>query len=289
MTGLEDSILKKNIPGKCSTWSDYKDEEDFDDTSLSNSNGLNHNNQQQHIPRIENSGRLHNTGVKGVIADHKEAKELEKIILAQEQIQREEAFRRATEGARLKPGETSYSLASIERRKQEERNKDDSDNNSESSDDDDDFLDDESDDFLNTYRQMRLTELQNNALPIFGNVKELTTTDEFSNMIDETDSRIFCIFHLFDDGVKSCRLVNQYFDALARKMDRCRFFKMEASIVNQNFDPIGFPCVLIYKGGNEVANLTPITLMFKKSTSTHSSHFTIEDVESVLDTYCDTK
>lgn len=288
MAGLEDTILKKNVPGKCSTWSDYKDEEDFDDTSLTNSNG-HHRQQQQHIPQIQNSGRRYNTGVKGILADHKEAKELEKIILAQEQIRREEAFRRATEGARLNPGETSYSLASIERRKYEEGNKEENDNISESSDDEDDFLDDENDDFLNNYRQMRLTELQGNAVPIFTNVKELTTANEFSNMIDETDSRIFCIIHLFDDDIKSCRLLNQYFDALARKMDRCRFLRMEASIVHQNFDPIGFPCVLIYKGGSEVANLTPITLMFKKPQSSSGSHFTIEDVESVLDTYCEDK
>jgi hypothetical protein len=299
MADLEESILKKNIPGKYSTWKDSKEDKirPFDDdeegaydygdgkTTLSPKTQSTVPSGEQHnlIPQLRSSNR-HYTGAKGVLADHKEAKELEKIIYVHEQKQREEAFRRATEGARLKPGEVSLSLASIERNKNMGRGEDcHNDSNSSDDDDDDDYLF-ENDDFLKNYQQMRLTELKNNALPIFGHVKELTQTVEFSNVIDDTDSRVYCIFHLFNNSIHSCNVLNQHLDVLAQKMDTCQFFKMEASIVKQNFDPIGFPCVLIYRGGNEVANLTPITSMF--SHSTRSVQFTIDDVESVLKSYC---
>ncbi len=313
MTDLEETILKKNIPGKYSTWNDYsEDSRSRTRSSSSSCETGSENHYHQQIPQagisattattatISGNRNRHHTGVKGVLADHREAKLLERIKDATEQKQREDAFRRATEGSRLGPGEVSISIASAEERKRLEKakaksncnsrnNSGDSDGESASSDSNSSYDDDENDAFLENYRRLRLAELQNSALTIYSQVEVLESADVFSSVIDETDSRIFCIFHLFDNDVHSCRLLNQYLDVLAQtqKMRSCRYFKMEASVVKCDFDPIGYPCVLIYRGGNEVANLTPITSMFtKSSTSTRHGQFSIEDVECVLKLHC---
>ena len=64
-------------------------------------------------------------------------------------------------------------------------------------------------------------------------------------------------------------------------MDYARFFSMEAHLVKENFDPLGFPCVLVYCDGKEVANLTPITKQLEGGLNA-TSRFTMEEIEDVL-------
>ena len=307
MTELEERILKKNIPGKYSTWNHDQDDDDDrlnhnnntnDDDDDDDDGNENDNDDERDCSTIQlqnhhyyNYDRTHNkTGVKGVLADYKQAKEIDKIRYTQEQLQQEELIRRITQGSTLKDGETSFSLASILQQQKCQREKKLHDNDDGDVDDDfDNDVDDDfdNDDFLQNYRQMRLTELQNNAIPIYGTVKELSNAIEFSQVIDDTDPRVYCIFHLYNDQVKSCHLFNTYMNKLAENMNRCRFFKLEAYTIQPDFDPIGFPCVLIYKGGKEVANLTPITLLFNKSSSNRlEANFTFEDVTNVLEGFC---
>ena len=65
-------------------------------------------------------------------------------------------------------------------------------------------------------------------------------------------------------------------------------FRVGASTIQQNFDYIGFPCILIYKGGVEIANLTPITLMFdtKARKKYDCTNFSFLDVATVLENIC---
>mmetsp|Transcript_23374 Transcript_23374/g.34772 ORF Transcript_23374/g.34772 Transcript_23374/m.34772 type:complete len:307 (-) Transcript_23374:71-991(-) len=304
MQDLEESILQKNIPGKYSTWSEYREDgirpwstcdvndDDDEDGKHDQFQSDQFRNKAEDLQGVsaeaaQFSRNRHHTGVKGILADHREAKELERLKYAAEQKQKEDAFRRATEGSRLNPGEVSLSIASIEKRmilEKAKHHRDESDESSSSDSDDSYNDDDENDSFLDNYRRLRLTQLQNSALPVYDRVEELGSAVEFSDVIDDTDSRIFCIFHLFENNIRSCQLLNQYLDALSQKMRQCRFFKMKASVVKHNFDPIGYPCVLIYKGGNEVANLTPITSFFTKPS--RQDQFSLEDVESVLNSQC---
>ena len=279
MRDLEESILKKNVPGKMSTWDNSK--KDLKLTFEENDNGDGHSGDKDgaasSIELPQSNGHGYNTGAKGVIQDYKARKQFEKILNQKEEMQREETIRRMTEGTKLKPGEQSFSLSSVEQRKCQAKKtrKDNNDDDSHSGSSDDSIFDDEDEsEILDSYRRMRLSELQDTALPTYFHVEELHDAQSFSEVIDDTESRMYCIFHLFDDDVKSCRLLHQYFDALARKMNHCRFFKIEASILfNQNLDSIGFPCVQIYKGGKEVANLTPII---------NRSQFSVEEIESLL-------
>ncbi len=317
MADLEETILKKNVPGRYSKWNDYNNEgirksyngdedeendDNYDDehnSAFEESNAT--NNAQRAISQspLPSDGREgHRTGVKGVLSDYKEAKRLEKIKFENEQLKRKDAFQRATEGSWMKPGEVSISLASIQQQKRiQKQNQGEGDSKNDDSrsttrstsgEDDDSFFDDDENDtsFLETYRRMRLTEMQQNALPEYGQVQQLHTPTEFSDVIDQTDPRVYCIFHLFSDDIGSCRLLNQHLDKLAAdKMIKCRFLKIKALVLKEDFDFIGLPCVLIYKAGDEVANLTPITEMFDSAKSMRGA-FTMEEVEYVLNENC---
>jgi hypothetical protein len=305
MADLEEKILKKNIPGKYSTWSEYQDnegrsrnhddsdEEDYGDGSYNDNHGTGIDADDVHqskdnyhsVPAANRRSTSSSTGVKGVLSDHRQAKQFENLKIAQEAQERKDAFRNATSAATLRPGEQSISIASmqkIRRRQEDEQHSDDDSGDSE----DDSFLDDD-DDFLQSYRQTRLSQMQSMQTekashPTYGTVTEIKSLLQFSTLIDETPPKVFCIFHLYNSSYPICRMMNEIWEKLAKeRMDYARFFRMEANLVKENFDPLGFPCVLVYCDGKEVANLTPITKQLEGGLNA-ASRFTMEDIEGVL-------
>ena len=293
MTDLEEKFLKKNVPGKYSQWADYQDD-DEPRRCIDDGGDEEDEQQQQHeldsgaldnkhnaYQRNSNTNKQgQNTGVKGILSDYRESKHNEKLENEQKQIERSDAFRRATEGSILNPGEQSISIAAeIQKKKEEGRPGGESDSES----DDSDFLDD--DEFLQSYRHTRLLQMEQeklNAHPIYGSVTEVDSLIKFADIIDQADSRVYCIFHLYNNSIPCCRLMNEHLQHIAKDIGTCRFFRLEACKVKENFDSVGFPCVLIYQGGKEVANLTPITEMMESS---GRDRFTIEDVKAVLMSY----
>lgn len=298
MTDLEEKFLKKNIPGKYSTWSEYRDgnenetrrsnEDNDDEDQLQGDHHHDascHDNSTSTVMNQSNGNgaSTHNTGIKGVLSDHRQAKQFEKLQIAQEQQERQEAFRQATNTTILQPGEQSLSIASLQQMQRQER---DLSSDSESDSDSDSFDDDEDDEFLQSYRQARLSQMK--SYPTFGSITEVPSALQFSKLIDETPPKVYSIFHLYDSSYPMCRTMNELLDKLARDMDYARFFRMEAKKVKENFDPIGFPCILVYCDGREVANLTPITKRFDSyrggsaGSAGSMKKFTAEDVEAVL-------
>ena len=273
MADLEERILKQNIPGKYSTWREYESEdEESSSTDDLQQSPLDHITPTQQLPDSYTDTQSAKTGVKGVLSDHKAVKKFEKLKLEQEHAEQWYALKQATEGTTLQPGEQSISIAFQKSQKQQN----DSDSDSDSY--DSDFLDD---DFLEAYKQQRIQQLQaqENSIPRFGTVLELNSLLDFSNEIDDTDPGIFCIFHLYQDNVSCCRLMNEHLEHIARDLDYCRFFRLKATIVKEDFDHVGFPCVLVYKAGKEVANLTNITSSME---IVDKNRFTAEDVKVVF-------
>lgn len=295
MTDLEEKFLKKNVPGKYSQWTEYQndeptrrsiDDDDDDEGEIHHAFDTdvldyNHDTRQINSDKYARTQAQHgsNTGVKGVLSDYRVSKQFENLQFGQEQFKRNDAFRRATGGCTMQPGEASISIAAgIQHCKDD---KDDRARGEEdSSSDDSDFLDD--DEFLQSYRQTRLLQVKQEQMityPTFGFITEVDSIILFSDFIEEAHSSVYCIFHLYDNSIPCCRLMNEHLERIAKEMDYCRFFRLEACKVKENFDHIGFPCILVYQGGKEVANLTPITEGMEPSLR---ERFTIEDVESVL-------
>lgn len=288
MTDLEEKFLKKNVPGKYSQWADYQDDDEpkryIDDggdeedeqqqqNELDSGALDNKPNSYQRYTTTKKQGK--NTGVKGILSDYRESKRFEKLENEEKQIERSDAFRRETEGSILNLGEQSISIAAeIQKKKEEGRGESDSES------DDSDFLDD--DEFLQSYRRTRLLQMEKeklNVYPVYGSVTEVDSLIKFADIIDQADSRVYCIFHLYNDSIPCCRLMNEHLQHIVKDIGTCRFFRLEACKVKENFDSVGFPCVLIYQGGKEVANLTPITEMMESSAR---DRFTIEDVKAVI-------
>lgn len=284
MTDLEERILKKNVPGKYSQWTDHYYEED----KVPRRQGIDeskesaiHNFQLDDIERNNaRDGRTrHNTGVKGILSDRRRAKELEKINMQEEQLERKALWERMTCGSVLDIGEQSMSIA-FEKQQQQQKNLKRELYQSHPDDVDSDDTEDD-DDYFTMYRQKRLSELmQQRSLPSFGFVTEIGSANQFSAMIDEADQKTFLIFHLYDSRVPCCRLMNDHLDQIARDWESCRFFRMKVSNVKDVFDPIGFPCILVYRDGEEVANLTPIV------ESENRDRFTVEDIQEILMQSC---
>lgn len=260
MADLEETFLKKNIPGKYSQWDVSDGEEETKETSshakLQPSSAI-------------NRGSV-NTGVKGVLSDYRRSKESERVhrSLEQNPIDQHESNIRQTSTC-------------LESEKQDFFEKQLTSPHSDSdSDSDDDYGDDE---FLKTYMESRMVAMRNQATErlVLDCLTEINSLQEFSNVTDDTDPNLFCIFHLYDARISQCKLIDEHCSRIAPRMKKCaNFFRMKMSLVKPNFDPIGFPCILIYKGGIEIANLTPITKFFRHSGS--RDRFSCEEVEHIL-------
>jgi len=258
MTNLEDRILKRNIPGKYTSWDDDNDNNSDGEDECLNSSKYCSSDTPKVAGKTLSSSR--NTGVKGVLFDYREAQSAGEPTSAKEGIAKS--------------------------------NKDE-----DISDDDEDQI------FLESYRERRLLELQHNSSnssvnanvstkmkwPVFGEILELRNVLQFAETIDESDKRVHCIYHLYESNIASCHILNNYLEHMARKMDYCRIFRLRASLVKPNLDQIGFPSVLVYRGGDLEANLTPITEHLPKPTSTERGGrrnycpFTQEDVERLME------
>lgn len=289
MADLEEQLLKKNVPGRYSSFwqgeGDYPIEHDAESISSNdchNDNIVNtFNNDVKHqndlkVPRTIAAGSA-NTGVKGVLADFRSYKREEAMQREYECAKQWCGYHLATEGTKLSPGEHSFSISDAEMKAHVKKDVNTSNSDSEFSSD----LDEE---FFSSYRSQRLMELQNtHSMPTFGCISELKDTVEFSQAIDDVDSRIFCIIHLYDDAFPQCALMNEHLVKLARKMKYCHFFILKTEdLFEDSFDPIGYPCLLVYKNKREVANLTPITGRFRNRNAKVIHSFTAEEVESVL-------
>mmetsp|Transcript_13851 Transcript_13851/g.26077 ORF Transcript_13851/g.26077 Transcript_13851/m.26077 type:complete len:309 (+) Transcript_13851:736-1662(+) len=301
MTDLEERILKKNVPGKYSKWTDYEEENDTSPPSSSrrrrtsridDQHDFNHH-QLDHVhvhgdnkattkqQDYYEKNALYNTGIKGILSDHRRAKELERIKLQEEQFDREEELvrKQMTNGSVMNIGEQSISIAfeKQQQRQQQQRHENLHHYSDSDSEEEDDGLNDE---YFMLYRQKRLSEIlektTNSSLPRFGTVTQIDSALQFSTLIDEADERTFLVFHLYDSRIPCCRLMNDHLVPIARDMEYCQYFRMNVSMVKKAFDPMGFPCILVYRAGEEIANLTPIVKLEARD------RFTIQDIQEIL-------
>jgi hypothetical protein len=283
MCDLEDAFLKKNVPGRYSSWV----EDDADDNSNNrgqdeSDSGSDDNDieddefyfkdlpqlatsQQQNatsMPLLRPSG---NTGVKGVIADYKEAKREEQLKKAEELMEKFQRSQRATSPSiRSRKG-----IASKINQQQS--------NDSEKGSDDNDGSDSVDDDFIKRFRMQRLAQLQNKSItmPTFGTLSYKHPV-EFIDLVDEIDPRVFVVVHLFEPTISESRMLHSALDKVAQAMEYARFIEVNALEANPTLDLVCLPAILIYKGGTLVNNVIKFTDCLPKS-------FTVDDVKDALE------
>ncbi|KAI9274301.1 thioredoxin-like protein [Phascolomyces articulosus] len=188
------------------------------------------------------------TGPKGVLADH--------AHYQQEQRGAQADTRRAYNAKMLAkaPTTTTYLQDEAERQLILEHptdNKQDS--------DDDDLLDEEDEEAIRQYREKRLAELKgiNNHQSrmmhrVFGKLEDIAA-DDYATVIDKEWRTVPVIVHLYDESIPTCRKLDDYLMDLAQKYALAKFIRVSA--MDLEFDLVGSPAILGYKGGMLVANL----------------------------------
>eukprot|EP01112_Ceratiomyxa_fruticulosa_P008939 TRINITY_DN2324_c0_g1_i1.p1 TRINITY_DN2324_c0_g1~~TRINITY_DN2324_c0_g1_i1.p1 ORF type:complete len:313 (-),score=81.92 TRINITY_DN2324_c0_g1_i1:66-1004(-) len=202
-------------------------------------------------PTKRNTG---NTGVKGVLADYAEAKER----LREQQAIEKQLIQKMLESKAI-------TISNQTEKKTEE-----------------DELDDDDEKFLKEYEEKRLAELRSqyanmahhNITPTFGFLRQISQ-QEYLDVIDNERSDIFVVVHLYQKYIQACNKVNQYLSELAPKFNTVKFLKIVSTEAKADFDDIGLPAVLVYRGGELFKMFVPITLELP-------SLFTCKDIEVLL-------
>ena len=265
MGDLEEAFLKSNVPGRYSAWADDDGSGENDDTGIDSAAG-----QPAALSRLE-APTSRNTGAKGVLADHRAAKEEEAYRREVEKRETEAILDRAVRGAAMGPGEVSISQAAVEERRRAERIRDRAREaeRGDSSDTDGDGgrsdSDDEDDEFMRSYRQKRLLELQNAASsasvsaptaantrrPQYSEVEDVTPI-QYAEAVDETDPATLLVVHLYEPHIPACVDVNHHLDTLARShacansgRGSIRFLRLRATEAKSDMDLVGLPSILV--------------------------------------------
>ena len=289
MADLEDKFLKKNIPGRYSSWTEENDDkkhycnaEDISDSETEDEfyfQGLPNSSSttkppppvQQSQPQLRQSG---NTGVKGVLADYREAQQLEQLAKEEENLQKLEALYNVTHPTKRKSEHTTAV--------KDKQNC--SDGSSSSSGDLDDSDDD--DEFLKRFRNQRIAELQqqqqrskstSKQLQTFGTLS-LVTPQEYVQLVDEMDattSTHYLIVHLYHSTIHTCQMLQSSLEKLSQIMIHTQFIQVNALEANANLDMICLPAVLIYSKGELIHNLVRFTDDLPK-------RFSVDDVREVF-------
>lgn len=282
MGDLEESFLKSNVPGRYSAWADDDGGGENDDAGNGHAAAslVGGNEGPAALNRLE-APTSRNTGAKGVLADHRAAKEEEAYWREVEKRETDAILDRAVRGAAMGPGEVSISQAAVEERRRAERIRDreaergdtDGEGVGDSSDDDDD------DEFMRSYRQKRLLELQtaassasasasastaaNTRRPHYSEVEDVTPI-QYAEAVDETDPNTLLVVHLYEPDIPACVDVSNHLDTLARSHAGIgnlgvRFLRLRATEAKADMDLVGLPSILVYRGGRLVHNWTPVT------------------------------
>ena len=281
---LEDTFLKKNIPGRYSSWTEENDDkkhcnaEDISDSEtddefyfqgLPNSSTTNPSLPVQQ-PQLRQSG---NTGVKGVLADYREAQQLERLAKEEDKLQKLESLYNATHPTIRKSEHTTAV-------KDKQNCSDDDSSNS-------DDLDDDDDEFLKRFRNQRIAELQQQQqqnkstttsnLQTFGTLS-LVTPQEYVQIVDDMDNTIsthYLIVHLYHSTIHTCQMLQTSLEKISQSMIHTQFIQVNALEANANLDMICLPAILIYSKSELIHNLVRFTDDLPK-------RFSVDDVREVL-------
>lgn len=272
MGDLEDRFFKKNIPGKY-TWWEEELEDRGGDVAAGESQNDNDNDdddsqvlhpepfqlqarQPTTVPAVRPTTTGTGTGPKGVLAEKKRRDEMDQMERDRVYREKQAMLERWTGGATLNPSEVSWSGVAIEERKQqskrmERRNQDE----------------DQDDDFIVEYRIKRLEQWKKERSNVFVRYHEgLHEVDPegYADAIDQTPATTDVVVHLYEDYIPDCQRLNRILEELSQILP-ARFLKLLASRAIQTMDPVGLPSLIIYRGGDLLANLTPITQELPKN------------------------
>mmetsp|Transcript_31216 Transcript_31216/g.52681 ORF Transcript_31216/g.52681 Transcript_31216/m.52681 type:complete len:325 (+) Transcript_31216:37-1011(+) len=314
MGDLEETIFQRNVVGRYSSWdredkSDRRhgDDENFDisppveddddcmgeisDTELMKyAQQLSNSDIPESVRQTilaERAGKSA-TGVKGVMADYKASKALERAQAQADAEYRKQVLTRIAEGCKVSHNTQEVANANeyIHQESSQWPHID--------TDDDDD--DDDDDAFMREFRAKRMKEIKeattassaarvsssscaSNAnapagVPVFGTVREIRNAD-FLNEIEEEDARVIVAVHLYEPGIQSCTRMNEILQEIAITFPHVKFLRMQASSNTIEVDKVALPIITLYRNGETVDTIAGIAAEF-------GPYFKKDDIEWLL-------
>jgi len=242
---LEDKFLKKNIPGKFSSWWDNDDQpHSLDEVEFESDTSFVEKISGDKYT-VSSNGKLTDrgnarTGVKGVKEDYKHHLMMEQRKRHLYEDQRKESLSSIAYALRSNDDDYCTFKSSQSEDTDEEKSEDDSDNT-----------------IYAQYREKRLYELKRQVKEEF--ITEVTP-EEFSEIIDDEENERFIFVHLYDESLESCKILDGKIEEIVRMVGkhRVRGLKLNAFEANEKLDPIALPTLMVYKSGALVHVFTRI-------------------------------
>lgn len=262
MATLEDKILGEKLQNYCSSSEDDGSDDEGSRSGDEEGNASKPSNVSNEFAPVNNwSGTASNTGPKGVLEDWRRYKQLEAEQRKEIELEKVALAKRLTMSVKTEREEAeAKEIDELE----EELNE----------------LIDEG--FLMKYQQQRMQEIMNQLqkAPKFGKVVTLESKDQFLKAIDNEDTKVTVIIHIFSYNVKGCESMDGCLSVLANEYPYVKFCRILADVtgLSRHFRVDGVPALLVYKGGQIIGN-------FVQLSSELGNDFYATDVEKFLIEY----
>jgi len=234
MCTLDDKLLGEKVHNYCSS-SEGEDDDEEDNRGKGGDDGS--DSVGTAPPAAPPAGRKYNTGPKGVLADYQHFKEME-ARNRKEKVDRDNQIAKNCMTAR------SHAEEQAEKDALEE-------------------IDDDDEEFLESYRQQRMNEIAEtynkannpNASKSFGNVIELVK-DTFLDAIDNEHELVTVVVLIMENTRTGCRKVHAAFTELAPMYPSSKFCVITAAEIGTSlkFKMEALPAILVYKNGDVIGN-----------------------------------
>ena len=269
--GLEDKMLRRNIPGRYGTWASDDDDtrdDDEDDAASVPDDPEPEPEESRAVPEALRYGEAPaaagKTGVKATLAQYRYFKKMQRAEILWNKVDREAKLLAVANGVvRDAPPPPPPPRKDPDARTESA--------SSESDDDDDEFLE--------SYRRKRLAQLKaEKATPTFGAFHPNATKQEYLDALATRDAVV--VVHLHEPNYGPCRRLNGALAALAARRRDVRFLGLalgEAGEALQGYDVETLPTLVVYQHGEVVETLFRVG-------SDLAPSYDAADVESLLDT-----
>lgn len=130
------------------------------------------------------------------------------------------------------------------------------------------------DSIINEYIAKRI----NSGLPSFGRVDHLQNGDQLLRAIDDENSNVPVIVHIYTRQSKPSNM-NRCLDELAIEYKHVKFVTLDATVTNlsANFKENGVPALLAYKAGELVGSLVQLEELLDKNFETSQVRELLKD------------